>query len=644
MRPHRVTQRHAEDLLVLALLVRHAEQPDRTHDDVAAGERGLADEHEGVERIAVAAERALDEAVVGRVLHRREEHAVEEDLAGLVVHLVLVARALRDLHDDGQHLASPVHRGQSSQARRYHPAGHGRARPPSRARRREIGVGPALANARERRGSPSTRPPATRGSGSTSSARSRTRTSRRCPATSTSGRRSAPTRSTSGSGPDKVIAATTRGTPTTPSPAPAREDGTARAGVAASRIRDNQRFLLVARRHVVAGDRRGCSASAVPARRSAPAPATIPTRRTPSRPLDRDDRRGARGHRRRPGDGDGRRRASTTRWRAGETRVVHGAERAGGLGRRRRRGAVTVDGQDLGRAGRSRGEPVDADASARVERSPRVRAEIVAVGTELLLGQIANTNARWMSEQLADDRRRRAASPGRRRQRRPRRRGAAVAASRADVVLVTGGLGPTQDDLTRDAIARRCRASPLVRHPELEAMLREKFAGFAGGRCPRTTCNRPTCPEGPGPSCPSAVRRPGSSSISPSGVRLYAMPGVPVEMVEMMDGTVLPELAARTGAAIVSRVAARDRHGGVGGRGGARGPVRRLDEPDRRVPGDRRRGEGAADREGGHRGGGRGDARPAGGRGRGAARATSCSPRTTRRLEETVLGCSVRRG
>ncbi|MGZ8567160.1 MAG: competence/damage-inducible protein A, partial [Actinomycetota bacterium] len=107
-----------------------------------------------------------------------------------------------------------------------------------------------------------------------------------------------------------------------------------------------------------------------------------------------------------------------------------------------------------------------------------MRAEIVAVGTELLLGQIANTNARWMSERLAEigvdvvhhqvvgDNLERIVE------------GLRLAASRADVLLVSGGLGPTQDDLTRDAIAVALGV-PLRRRPELEAWLRERFAGFS---------------------------------------------------------------------------------------------------------------------------------------------------------------------
>ena len=63
------------------------------------GERRLADEHERVERVAVLGQRPLDEAVVGRVAHRGEEPPVEREAAELLVPLVLVARARRDLDE-----------------------------------------------------------------------------------------------------------------------------------------------------------------------------------------------------------------------------------------------------------------------------------------------------------------------------------------------------------------------------------------------------------------------------------------------------------------------------------------------------------------------------------------------------------------
>ena len=104
-----------------------------------------------------------------------------------------------------------------------------------------------------------------------------------------------------------------------------------------------------------------------------------------------------------------------------------------------------------------------------------MRSAVVAVGDELLLGDIVNGNAAWLGERLAaagapvvhsamvgDDVERIARAVGR-------------ALEDADVVLITGGLGPTSDDVTRDAVAAVVGV-PLVRQPALEGVLRERFA------------------------------------------------------------------------------------------------------------------------------------------------------------------------
>src|SRR5690606_26937924 len=97
-----VTRRHAEHLVVAAGLVAHAEHAQRAALDQAAGEGRLLEQHERVERVAVLAERALDEAVVVGVARRGVEHAVEADASGLVIHLVLVPRTLGDLDRDAE--------------------------------------------------------------------------------------------------------------------------------------------------------------------------------------------------------------------------------------------------------------------------------------------------------------------------------------------------------------------------------------------------------------------------------------------------------------------------------------------------------------------------------------------------------------
>jgi nicotinamide-nucleotide amidase len=182
-----------------------------------------------------------------------------------------------------------------------------------------------------------------------------------------------------------------------------------------------------------------------------------------------------------------------------------------------------------------------------------LRVEILAVGTELLLGQIANTNARWMSESLAaigaDVLHHQAVGDNLERIVEAMR----LSAGRADVVIVTGGLGPTQDDITRDALAVVMGAS-MVRHPELEELLRDRFRSFGRRDMPESNLRQADVPEGARYLTPSRGTAPGLVVDLPGAARVYAVPGVPEEMVEMMEGTILPELAAEGAAVVRSRV------------------------------------------------------------------------------------------
>jgi nicotinamide-nucleotide amidase len=180
-----------------------------------------------------------------------------------------------------------------------------------------------------------------------------------------------------------------------------------------------------------------------------------------------------------------------------------------------------------------------------------VRAEIVAVGTELLIGQIDNTNARWMSERLAglgidvlhhqvvgDNEPRIVEAIG-------------LAASRADVVIVTGGLGPTQDDVTRPALAQAAGAR-LVRNADIEEALRDRFR-VRGRDMPASNLAQADVPEGGRSITPERGTAPGLV-VSIGGATVYAIPGVPSEMREMMEGTILPELSVLAGpGSLVSR-------------------------------------------------------------------------------------------
>jgi nicotinamide-nucleotide amidase len=182
-----------------------------------------------------------------------------------------------------------------------------------------------------------------------------------------------------------------------------------------------------------------------------------------------------------------------------------------------------------------------------------MRCEIVAVGTELLLGQIEDTNSSWMGERLA--------SIGVEHQRQTKvgdNLGRIVdaiteALGRADAVIVCGGLGPTQDDITRQAIAR-VMAVELVRDEKVAAVIRELFAS-RGRTMPDNNLSQADVPVGASVIEQRTGTAPGL--ICPVGDRVvYAVPGVPYEMKEMLERAVLPDLAARSGVrqVIASRV------------------------------------------------------------------------------------------
>jgi nicotinamide-nucleotide amidase len=182
-----------------------------------------------------------------------------------------------------------------------------------------------------------------------------------------------------------------------------------------------------------------------------------------------------------------------------------------------------------------------------------VRCEVLAIGTELLLGQIVDTNSAWLGEQLAasgiDSYEHRVVGDNQAR---------IVAAlrdllSRSDAVLVCGGLGPTQDDLTRDAIAE-LMGVPLVRQMELAEDIASMFRSRLRDM-PQNNLRQADIPEG-GHAIPNPIgTAPGLWCELPGDKVVYAVPGVPYEMQLMVQEHVLPDLLRRSGeaAAIVSR-------------------------------------------------------------------------------------------
>ena len=182
-----------------------------------------------------------------------------------------------------------------------------------------------------------------------------------------------------------------------------------------------------------------------------------------------------------------------------------------------------------------------------------MRCEIIAIGTELLLGQIVDTNSSWLGQELAlagidsvhqskvGDNLERIVDSIR------------LALGRSDAVILCGGLGPTQDDITREAIAEVMGVS-LVRDHEIGEKIRELFTS-RGREMTQNNLRQADRPEGASliPEMPGTA--PGLICPINNQV-IYAVPGVPHEMRTMVKGTVISDLKNRAGftSAIRSRV------------------------------------------------------------------------------------------
>ena len=182
-----------------------------------------------------------------------------------------------------------------------------------------------------------------------------------------------------------------------------------------------------------------------------------------------------------------------------------------------------------------------------------MRCEIIAIGTELLLGQIVDTNSSWLGQELAlagidsvhqskvGDNLERIVDSIR------------LALGRSDAVILCGGLGPTQDDITREAIAEVMGVS-LVRDHEIGEKTRELFTS-RGREMTQNNLRQADRPEGASliPEMPGTA--PGLICPINNQV-IYAVPGVPHEMRTMVKGTVISDLKHRAGftSAIRSRV------------------------------------------------------------------------------------------
>ena len=178
-------------------------------------------------------------------------------------------------------------------------------------------------------------------------------------------------------------------------------------------------------------------------------------------------------------------------------------------------------------------------------------AEILAVGTELLMGQIANTNAQYLSRQLADlgirvlwhsvvgDNPQRLADSVR------------LALSRADLLITTGGLGPTKDDLTKEIIAQTLGLE-MVCHEEILSQI-EAFFAKTGRDMVHSNAKQAWLPVGSLPVPNPNGTAPGCL-VEQDGHVVVLFPGPPKEMIPMFEQTLLPWLATRTGQVLESRM------------------------------------------------------------------------------------------
>ncbi len=179
-----------------------------------------------------------------------------------------------------------------------------------------------------------------------------------------------------------------------------------------------------------------------------------------------------------------------------------------------------------------------------------MRGAVVAVGDELLLGDIVNSNAAWLGAALAgvgvtvvhsamvgDDVDRLATALRR-------------ALEDAEVVLLTGGLGPTSDDRTRDAVALVAGVR-LQRRAAIEDQLRERFAAY-GFAMPAEVLRQADVPDGAEPIDNPVGTAPGLR-LEIDGRLVFALPGPPHELRAVAQAGVLPELARRTGRVVTTR-------------------------------------------------------------------------------------------
>ena len=176
--------------------------------------------------------------------------------------------------------------------------------------------------------------------------------------------------------------------------------------------------------------------------------------------------------------------------------------------------------------------------------------EIIAVGTEILLGNIVNTNAAYLAEKCASlglscyhqdvvgDNEERLADTLK------------LALSRADIILLSGGLGPTQDDLTKEVAAKVCGRQLYLHEPSKEAI--RQFFAERNLEITENNWKQAMVPEGcivvenPGGTAPGII-------IKENGKHVVLMPGPPGELIPMFEHSIMPYLAGLQSGVIYSQ-------------------------------------------------------------------------------------------
>lgn len=176
--------------------------------------------------------------------------------------------------------------------------------------------------------------------------------------------------------------------------------------------------------------------------------------------------------------------------------------------------------------------------------------EIIAVGTEILLGNIVNTNAAYLAEKCAGlglscyhqdvvgDNEERLSETIR------------LALTRADIILLSGGLGPTQDDLTKEAAAKVMGKELYLHEPSKEAI--RQFFAERNLEITENNWKQAMVPEGcivvenPGGTAPGII-------IAENGKHVVLMPGPPGELIPMFEKSIMPYLAGLTTGVIYSQ-------------------------------------------------------------------------------------------